>query len=182
MPQQLVYEVDDRDRIVAVGAEWQTFADVNGGESLRPSALLGRPLFDFIADATVRDVYRALLRKARSGRAVRFRFRRDAQTSRGDFEMIVAATAPARVSFASTRLRECVRPERSDFGHSPRPAALVRMCSWCHAIGSDADDWQPLESAIATLRLLEPDRHLGVTHGICPACVERIFRALEAEN
>lgn len=182
MAQQLVYEVDDRDRIVAFGSEWLAFAEGNGGEGLEPAALLGRPLFEFIADATVRDVYRAVLAKARSGRPVRFRFRCDAPAWRRDFEMSVAATSPTRVTFISTLLRETARPALPVFGAAPGSAALVRMCSWCHAIAAQSDDWQPLEAAIDSLRLLEPDRHTGVTHGICPACVQRMFRALEHDN
>lgn len=176
---QLVYQIDDTDRIVAVGADWQSFADTNRGAHLTQRALVGRRLFDFIADRTVRDTYAAIVAHARNGRPVQFRFRCDAPAWRREFEMDVRATAPARVTFTSTLLRQESRPTIPLFEPPPANARpLVRMCSWCHAVADASGAWQPLEVAISALGLMEQGRHVGVTHGICPDCVERMFRAM----
>lgn len=180
---QLVYEIDDRDRIVAIGKDWPAFAAANGGAGLDSDAVVGRPLYDFIAGNTVRQVYAAIIARARSGRPVRFQYRCDAPAWRREFEMQVFSTAPDRVTFISTLLRETSRPPVDLFGVRPKAERpFVRICSWCHAVAGPSGQWLPLETAVAAAGVMEEARHGGVTHGICPDCVERIFGILRSHE
>jgi hypothetical protein len=52
------------------------------------------------------------------------------------------------------------------------------MCSWCHSILADDATWRPLETALAIMPLLEQDTTVGVTHGMCPTCAERMLAQL----
>ena len=46
-------------------------------------------------------------------------------------------------------------------------SGLIPMCAWCKSIRDDAGYWEELES------YLKVHAHVLVTHGICPACLER---------
>jgi hypothetical protein len=180
---QLVYDIDDHDRIVSVGNDWSAFAEANGGEVLQQPKLIGRSLFDFISGAAVRQVYGALIARARDGHPVQFQFRCDAPNWRREFEMKILSTAPNRVTFISTLVRQSPRPAIALFDASRRSEPeLIRMCSWCHAVAGDASAWHPVERAIGLLGLLDEGTHIGVTHGICPECSERIFGILDSKN
>ena len=59
----IVYRLDKDDRLVGVNAEWDLFAGENGGPSA--ALALDRPIWDFIADDTTRELYAEVLKRAR---------------------------------------------------------------------------------------------------------------------
>lgn len=177
------YRIDALDRLTAVGGEWKDFAEANSGAALLHESVIGRPLLGFIHDDTVRAVYAAVIAHARRGRPVRFRYRCDAPALRREFEMEVTLVGNSDVEFRSTLLRETPRPPIDLFRPTQLNAkALVRMCSWCHAIADAHDQWHDLETAIASMPILEEQRSVGVTHGICPPCAKAMFEMLENES
>ncbi len=179
----LEYRIDALDRLTAVGGDWKNFAEANSGAALLQESVIGRPLLGFIHDDTVRAVYAAVIAQARRGRPVRFRYRCDAPALRRDFEMEVTLAGDGEVEFRSTLLRETPRPSIYLFRPAqPNPTALVRMCSWCHAIADANGHWHDLETAIASMPILEEQRSVGVTHGICPPCAKSMFEMLENES
>ena len=180
---RLIYRIDVHNRITAVGGDWQAFAEANEGAAVRRESVVGQRLLGFIRDETVREVYAAVIAHARRGHPVRFRYRCDAPAMRREFEMEVKLQAGGEVEFQSTLLRETPRAPIDLFRASHRkPKTLVRMCSWCHAIADRRDQWHDLESAIALLPVLEEQRGVGVTHGICPACAKAIFGLLKTRR
>jgi hypothetical protein len=44
------YEIDPANVIISVGGNWLDFARCNGAPSLTPERVIGRSIFDFIAD------------------------------------------------------------------------------------------------------------------------------------
>ena len=61
------YHLDASDRIVAVDTAWIAFAAANGAPDL-PDRVLGRPVWQFFSNLTVRELYRTLFRRVRETR------------------------------------------------------------------------------------------------------------------
>ncbi len=71
------------DTIIAVNDKWTAFAAAHDGGALLPPTILGRSLWDFIADRTTILIYRRLFERIRAGAGpVRFGFRCDAPALR----------------------------------------------------------------------------------------------------
>ncbi|MEO8257680.1 MAG: hypothetical protein ABI868_10095 [Acidobacteriota bacterium] len=80
----VAYTLDASDTIIAVNDAWIAFAAANDGVPLLPPAILGRSLWDFIADHTTILLYRRLFERVRAGVGpVRVTFRCDAPARRG---------------------------------------------------------------------------------------------------
>jgi hypothetical protein len=60
----VVYTLDASDAIVEVNEAWTAFAASNGGATLLSPAILGRSLWDFLADETTSLIYRRLCESA----------------------------------------------------------------------------------------------------------------------
>ncbi len=45
--------------------------------------------------------------------------------------------------------------------------AFLRVCAWCRKVGYE-DKWIPLEE------FFEQGLHVGTTHGVCPACLQKL--------
>ena len=76
----IFYTVDEEGTILDIGGDWQAFIDKGGVEDPQSMAdynMVGKNLFDFIANETVRDMYRELHRKAMNGQKCEFEYRCD---------------------------------------------------------------------------------------------------------
>lgn len=65
---EVLYTIDDADRIVYVNEGWNRFTDENEVSHLAPDQVLNRPLWNFIADAETRHLNQVLAARVRSGR------------------------------------------------------------------------------------------------------------------
>ncbi len=50
---------------------------------------------------------------------------------------------------------------------------ILSVCSWCKAVLAD-QAWLEVEQAVMRLRLFAADALPRISHGICPACSERL--------
>lgn len=179
---RVAYRIDRQDCITTVGEDWQSFATANDAAAMVPQSVVGQRLLGFISDATVREIYAAVIAHVRRGKPVRFRYRCDAPAMRRDFEMEVVLLSNGEVEFRSTLLRESPRPPIALFRPAQSQAkVLVRMCSWCHAIADAEGRWHDLESAIVSMPVLDEQCSYGVTHGICPTCANAMLAALKGQ-
>lgn len=173
----VVYHIDDRDLLTDVNPAWVDFARENDGAAVMPERVIGRALWDFISDGTVREIYRRLLKKVRGGEHVQFDYRCDSPGQRREFAMAVAPLDTGAVEFVSTARHVTARHPVSLLSAAPPSAGdpFIRICSWCHAARTDASPWLPLEVALIELRLLDLEPPPRVSHGICEPCAERMF-------
>lgn len=176
----LIYRINAQDEIVYVNEAWDLFALSNGAPHLIAEHVLQRPLWEFISDATTRELYQQAIALTRQGRTLRFPFRCDSPQERRFMEMILSPYPGDMVTFRSITLRIEPRPcvPLLDMGGA-RTEGLVRMCSWCKRIAVD-DTWVEIEEGITRLRLFERATMPQVTHGICEACLERLMNTLVA--
>ncbi len=172
------YWIDDLYVIVRVNDAWDAFACSNDAPELTRHRVVGRGLWDFIADHTTRLLYDRMIVQAKHGRDVRFGFRCDAPEWRRDLEMIVAQDE-GLVRFETHLVRETMRDPQFVRPRDPsRPDELLRACSWCNRIEHEGE-WLEIEAAVAVSRVFDQHTLPHLTHGICPDCVARIEATLD---
>ncbi|MEY3898612.1 MAG: hypothetical protein RLZZ214_4134 [Verrucomicrobiota bacterium] len=169
--QEVVYHIDGSDRLCEVSPAWTRFALSNDGAAVMPERVLGRSLWDFITDANVRELYRQIVQRVRSGYPARFDYRCDAPEWRRKFRMTIRLTAGGTVEFLS-QLHWKERRPRVDMldVKMPRSDQWLRVCSWCQNVVLPDGSWGPVEEAVVQLSLLTQEAYPRLTHGICPPC------------
>ncbi|MDX1648404.1 MAG: hypothetical protein R3263_00995 [Myxococcota bacterium] len=171
------YELDAEDRIRWVDRDWLRFADENEAKDLRPERVLGRPVFDFLSGGPVRHVYAILFQAARSGRTLCVPFRCDAPDRRRYMELRIEPADAGGLHLAARLLREERRPPVALLeAERPRGGGMVTICSWCKRIRTAPDVWEEVEDGIRRLGLFQEATLADLTHGICDACEQRVFR------
>lgn len=177
----VVYRIDHEDRLAGFNDGWLAFAGANGGQELEPLRILGRPLWDFLADLTTKHLYRSMVQRVRQGgRPVRFRFRCDAASRRRLLAMEITADMVGGAQFRVTSVQE--EPRQSVPLLEPehgREARLLSMCGWCKRILLPTDGWVEVEEAVGALGLFGGAPLPGITHGMCPTCYSAIAGELD---
>jgi hypothetical protein len=168
---RLVYRIDADDRISYVNPAWSDFARANQGEAVMPERVLGSSLLESVGDSTVQQLYSEMIKRARAGKPVRFKYRCDAPDRRRTFEMDIRQVDNGEVEFISALRHEEVRPAVAVLrAGAPRDNRLLRVCSWCQRVALPDATWVPVEVAVQRLGLLEAETFPSLTHGICEPC------------
>lgn len=176
----IVYRINQRDEIVSVSDSWDPFATANAGNQVTSREVVGRPLWDFVTDPSTREIYRQVLARIRRGSTVQYTFRCDSPECRRLLEMTVTGTGNGGVEFRSRTLALEERSPQPLVGAATTDANdLLRLCGWCKRVDAHGD-WLDVEEAVAALRLLERSALPQITHGICPACFERMMAVIDA--
>jgi hypothetical protein len=171
-----VHRIDRDDVIVFLGEEWRDFACENGAPGLADVA--GRSLWDFVAGADVRDVYRHMLDRVREdGGSIAFPFRCDSPALRRFLEMEIVPARGGEVEFRSRLVAVDERPELIALltaEAAQRPAdSVVVSCSWCRRFRVESG-WVEAEAAIRELGLFGGVPAPQISHGICEDCARRL--------
>jgi hypothetical protein len=176
-PRSTRYVIDADDRIRSVDAGWTDFARENAAPELSGPGVIGRPLFDSIADAGTREIYRSLLQRVREqDTPVLLPFRCDAPDRRRYMRLVITPLYAGQVQFDAVLEREEPRPPVGllDVAAS-RADSFVRACGWCKRIDAGRDDWVEAEDAVVRLDLFGAAAFPQITHGICPHCERSLF-------
>jgi len=176
----VVYEIDSTDHIIHVNPAWSAVAEAVAAPGLRAPLILGRLLWDFIGDATTRQLYSTILERARTrARPLAFSFRCDTPTQRRLMHMRIARRAGAAVSFEVRTIATQERPPVALLeAGAPRSGSIVRMCSWCKRMPLPTGQWVEVEEAMKVLDILDAIPLPAISHGMCPACFEAITGTL----
>lgn len=180
----LTYRIDAADRLTAVSEAWDAFATANNGADATADSVLGRPLWDFISDLTTIELYRQVLARIRTGKAMTYNFRCDSPDCRRLLEMrIRLVDDTGAVEFQTETLssgpRALAPVSQGDGAVGEDEATMLRMCGWCNRMDADGE-WLEVEVALPRLRLLEyPDVRM-LTHGICETCLVKMTEELAA--
>lgn len=75
-----------------------------------------------------------------------------------------------RVVGLQQRLSDRVRELEDSLARVHRLHGLLPVCAWCRRVRNDRDYWQSVEEYMAEVT------DCRITHGICPACLERETR------
>lgn len=175
----IVYRIDAQDSIRFVNPAWDRFAQENADARMGSDAVVGSSLWDHIHDHTSRELYRKILAKVRDRGDFRFALRCDSPTLRRRLEMRIKAAGGGSVEFRTHELSVEPRAEQTMFDPTVDHAGnLVLVCSWCNRLDVEGR-WLEVEDAVQELGLFERDRMPHLSHGICPACFERVSLALD---
>lgn len=168
------YELDREDRIRSVDPPWAEFARENGAGHLA-DAVVGTSIWDWIAGAEVRHLYRQLFSRIReTGGSTRFPFRCDSPALRRFMELEISALAEEGLRCTTRLVRTEQRPPVPLLDpNAPRSGELLAMCAWCKRVRASRELWLEVEQATSELRLLETAPP-AITHTICPDCAARI--------
>lgn len=172
------YVLNADDELVSVNDAWGDFARSNLGGRAAAAEVLGRKLWDFIAGAETRLLYRDILHRVRRGNTLRFNIRCDAPDRRRLIEVVVAPAAGAAVEFHTRVLWEEAREWQPLL--DPRVAhtdEFLHLCAWCKKV-QVGDEWLEVEDAVTRLALFDQPALPQLSHGLCPACDAEMQRVL----
>jgi hypothetical protein len=171
----IVYRIDARGRLSYVNAIWDAFAIANDAPELVSSAIVGRPLDDFIADAETRQIVRILVQRvSEGGRPLRLTFQCDAPGERRTLELTIVPIDGGVEFRTRPQNREARGSQRLLDRRSERSSEFLVMCSWCNR-ARIGDGWFDLEVAVDRLGLFEERALPMLTHGICADCAEQFL-------
>lgn len=168
---KIYYVVDDQGTILDIGGDWQEFIDKSGvedGQSMADYNMIGKNLFDFIANETVRDLYRELHRKALEGEICKFSYRCDGPDVARIARMELAPNKIG-VKYTSTILKEMPHEMDGPISINRERDLLVRMCSICKQtqIPERGDEWFPVEEYLKRLHIPHT-----LSQSVCPKCTK----------
>ena len=175
----IVYRIDSEDRIVGVNEGWDDFARTDGeGSEVAGAKILGCELWAAVSDATIQQLYRLIVAKARAGDVVRFHYRCDAPGLRRRFEMSVERVGNDVVFTSTLQSSEAREPVVLLEASCTRGADSIRMCSWCQKVAGEQGAWIPVEEAVVGMQLLAKVPLPRITHGICESCLAGMLKVL----
>jgi hypothetical protein len=172
---QFIHRIDRQDRICFVNRAWLAFAEENDWET-SAEEVLGCDILSQIADARTRHVYRLLIDRIRDRRCpAKFRYRCDSPARRRFMEMRMNVAKNGQVEFLSRVLRIEQREPIAvlDAARRQRSGGVLPICSWCKAVWVETA-WVELEEAMKRTDILARAPLPPLSHGICPACSERM--------
>ena len=186
----LAYVAGADGTILAVGEPaWTDFATANDAPSLHGRVIVGRNLFAGTSDPQVLALQKRLHQLVLEGGrpSITYEYRCDAPDQVRRMRMAltpVQIRTTMAVLYHSVVLEEYPRPHMSLFeanrtnGEAETPT--VTMCSYCHDVA-----W-PIGAPAETRSWIEPEAYyrqggpsqIMVSHGICPACYDRLTAKL----
>jgi hypothetical protein len=180
-PLVITYRIDADDRLVGMNEAWTAFAEQNRGENAVPEKVIGRPLWDFVVDLSLQELYKRMVRRARDGQPVSFRYRCDAPHERRVFLMQISHVGAGVVEFRSELMTAETRPAVRwlDPGARHGPT-LVRLCSWCGRVALPDGRWVAVERAMEEHGALQQAEAPSLTHGMCEQCADQMTSLLRA--
>jgi hypothetical protein len=168
-----IYRIDNRDIIVSVSRNWESFARANAwGSELSPENVVGHLLWDFIQGAETRHLYKEVFRRARAGRLTGpIPFRCDSPQERRFLKLLLSPLPDCQIEITSTIVRTERRvPIRLLDKDMPRSSDFIRICSMCKKILTSHNKWVEIEDGLVQLKPFEVDEMPRLTHGLCPDC------------
>ncbi len=181
-PVDVKYCIDANDCISFVDDAWDAVAGRENVPHLARTLVIGRPLWEYVADETTRHLYRQIVARVRAGRSARFEIRCDGPEIRRVLELTIRPKPHLEhhVQFCTRTVRSVERPRVSLLDYAlPRSTDVVRACAWCSRIEVQGGDWLEVEEAAHRLRLFEQDELPRLSHGMCSPCATAMYLKLE---
>lgn len=166
------YLLDDRNTIVWVDGWWLAFAKENGAPELNEEAVLGNPIWDFVAGDATRRLYEELHQRVRStGNPITVPFRCDSPKLQRYMEVTINGDFNQRLLYESQLLRVVPQPRvRMLDPNEPRSDDALIMCSCCKRALLGASEWLDLQNISLRLRMFEQQEVPAMRYTVCPDC------------
>lgn len=166
------YSVDENDVLLSVDHWWLAFAQENNATELTESSVVGRLLWDFIADDPTRILYREIHARVRStGNPISLPFRCDSPTLQRFMRVTISTPRDRQLLYESSLIRAV--PQRRLTVLDPaqqRSTEFLIMCSFCKRCFIEPETWLELENIALKLRLYDKQTVPGLIFTVCPTC------------
>ncbi len=172
MAELVVYRIDPKDRIEFFNTEFQVSALAGGLTD--PSSIYGVPIWTYIGDPDLTELYRQIYDRVRTTRtSSMLAFRSDTRDLRRSIQMEVRLLDTGGIEHVCRVALEEKRPSLYLLDPSAqRNMSIVKMCSWCARVQIYPRWVEPEEAS----RMLAPNSREPlpeIVHGLCPVCSER---------
>ncbi|MCA9234493.1 MAG: hypothetical protein KDA44_03430 [Planctomycetales bacterium] len=173
------YRVDARDRLVFVDPLWLAFARENGAADLTEQRVIGRSLWDFVADAETIRLYRELHARVRGcGAPAVVSFRCDSPRLQRDMRLTICPEPAGALRYESVIVQVTPRtPLRVLDPSVQRTRATLTLCSGCKCALVEPTGWLDAEQTTAKLRSLRASAMPLLQYWMCPNCTAGIEAA-----
>jgi hypothetical protein len=172
----LNYVIDAQDRITSINGAWTRFAESNKAPDLTPERVVGRPIWQFIADAHTRHLYELVFTQVRAGApAATLPFRCDAPGLIRHMQLVISSAGRGALHLESS-MEATVEREPNwllDSDH-PRLDEMLRICSWCKNIDLGSNGWVSADRGIREFNVFTREAAPRLSHGICPDCADHV--------
>jgi hypothetical protein len=166
------YRVNEADVIEFVDGWWLAFAKENNADGLTESSVVGRVIWDFIADEATRKLYREIHDYVRSSaNPILVPFRCDSPTLQRFMQLKISKQATGQLLYESKLLR-VVRQKRLALldPKEDRSENSLTMCSFCKRSLIGASSWLELENISLKLRMYDQQKVPELKYTVCPDC------------
>ena len=192
----VAYLVDAGGVVLAIGNDaWRDFADRNSASWLTPEAVIGTSLFSHVYGSDVQAACRRFHDAVclRSHAAITYEYRCDAPGVERHMHMAIRPvrnrSGSVMALYQSQMVTDTSRlplgllsfERRATPGLTYRCDELVVLCSYCHDVAwpVGAEDPDRIWIKIEEYYRRSGPADVVVTHGVCPACLERLVAASE---
>ncbi|MCD0461594.1 PAS domain-containing protein [Roseiconus lacunae] len=176
MPDQLpivTYAIDADDRLTDLNEQWAEFANLNdAGQSLHPESVLGKPIWDYVRDRGLQNIYRKLIERVRKTQErIDFAFRCDSPLFRRYMRMTIEGRVDGHVLFISRTESIVKRSEREQrLAHAFQGSFTIRQCSMCNLFQLKNGVWVEADQLVQRSDALTNDQTAMIIWAICPQC------------
>jgi hypothetical protein len=177
----IVYHIDRNNNFIDANDAWDEFALANNAPHLVRKLVCRHSLFDLISDPQCNHLYKLLIERIKhTGKPIDFEFRCDSPEMRRFMHMeMIHQAGNGVVCFKSTVQRQEPRdPVALLDPDNHRSTERVIICSWCKNIKIGDNQWVEIEEGVDRLGLFSTDYLPQLSHAICPACNESVWREL----
>jgi len=168
------YRLNENDVIESVDDRWLAFARENGACRLNLASVVGRPIWDFIADAPTRTLYGEIHDYVRStGKPTVVPFRCDSPTLKRYMELTISKFN-GQLQYESKLTRVSAHRRLSIYDRTKeRSDESLTMCSMCKRSLIEPAGWQEMEDISLRLRLHDRANVPALRYTVCPQCTTR---------
>jgi hypothetical protein len=172
------YTIDAHDRLVDVNLAFVASLPYSGGAA----ALIGRPIWDFVAGELTRRLWEVLYERVRIASAPVFvPVRADTATERRVID-VELHPAPER---SVRHVRECLwteaRPAMALLdANYPRDQRVLSRCAWCARVQVRLGTWQEIEDAQFTLGIVADETLPTLQDTVCTSCKQMVLKTFPA--
>jgi hypothetical protein len=166
------YRLDADDVIEFVDRWWLAFASENNAGELKEPAVLGRKVWDFIADDPTEELYREIHERVRTlGKPIEVPFRCDSPTLQRFMQLTISKLDEGRLMYESKLLKTKVQGRLSALDPAKEKSeAVLTMCSFCKRALMEPSGWLELENISLKLRLYDQQKVPALRYTVCPDC------------
>ena len=171
----LHYTVDEQDRIVELGGQWDAMQTPGGQRMDARKAVVGQPLWGFILNEGLKSLYKLLMTRVRkTGRVVTFPYRCDTPEMRRLARLQLQPVDSGRVRFVSDILETEARLAPLTLEYAPHCQPLIRSCSICSHL-QYGEEWLPAEIVAEQHLGVMSENSFRVAHAVCDPCLKAVM-------